>query len=320
MADKKIAVCVVLLVIIMMACSTAPSASPPPDAYTVGMVTVRSNGEEYEPARLMLHGASTDSSGQQIGVSGVPFEWWLEGRIDEIPVIQYTGHLQVTVDGRDGRIIGHGRPAPAYHDGMKIIGLRAAEFAAGTAEVLLPDEPGDYIVFFDVFWSAGGFEFIEVRYIFIVSIVGAPTSIPLATPSPSPNSKGSPIKDDAYYERLIEGVAYDVIGKWVLCYAKDKETNEDYSLQLLYGTGIKFGGFLSLNDDKTFSLYIGITDDDVDSHEGVFTVEGSSIALEYNNGVVMNAKFITLTDEIRVETTGMSGNTVFMFFGRSSAN
>jgi hypothetical protein len=163
---KRLALPAVFALCILLGCSDGGGADAilRPGAYTIGTATVLQDGIAYEPARHFLHGASG-----RISASGVPFGWWLEHHIEELPVILYTGSLQITVEGRDGQIVGHGRPAPADHDGMKVIGIRSGQFLEGTAEVSLPDELGTYIVFFDVIWRAGGFDFTEYRYTFLVS-------------------------------------------------------------------------------------------------------------------------------------------------------
>ena len=162
----------VLVAVISSACTTAPpEAAPATETYTIGTVTVTSNGETYEPAAYMLHSAVRDDrSGGLLSASAVPFEWWMEKNLDKIPVIQSAGGFRVTVDRQDGRIGSYARAAPASYDGMPIVGLRAEQFADGTADVPLPDLPDRCFVYVDVRWTADGAEFTNYRYFFILDM------------------------------------------------------------------------------------------------------------------------------------------------------
>ena len=113
---------------------------------------------------------------------------------------------------------------------------------------------------------------------------------------------------------------FDLItGDWEISHAIIKETNEEYSLQNIYGTGIEYGGILSLNQDGTFNKYIGITDGSVDSHEGEYHVLGNSISLEYRNGEIESAVYIPDVDEIQLENERYSGeNTIYEYFVRKN--
>jgi hypothetical protein len=94
--------------------------------------------------------------------------------------------------------------------------------------------------------------------------------------------------------------AVTISGRWEISHATDGN-GADYSLQTIYGTGISYGGVLSLNDDGTFSKYIGITNGDSDAYEGSYSVEGDILRLEYRNGTVEEAEYLPESDQIKIE-------------------
>ena len=71
-------------------------------------------------------------------------------------------------------------------------------------------------------------------------------------------------------------------------------------MQRIYGTGIAYGGVLEFNNDGTFSKWIGITDGERDTHEGVYTVSesGESISFEYYCDDIADAKYFSECDRI----------------------
>ena len=95
-----------------------------------------------------------------------------------------------------------------------------------------------------------------------------------------------------------DGIPDYLVGSWIIDYAKIRSTGEDYPLQLLYGTGIIYGGTLQLNSDATFSRYIGITTDETDNYEGTYVVNDNNITLNYHNGFTGTAEYLPLSQEI----------------------
>ena len=90
-----------------------------------------------------------------------------------------------------------------------------------------------------------------------------------------------------------------MLGDWSISYAKNMNTHEEYPLQEFYGSGIKYGGTLTLNEDGTFSRYIGITTDETEKYEGTFTHNGTYITFRYYDGTTAEAKYLPETNEIK---------------------
>jgi hypothetical protein len=103
--------------------------------------------------------------------------------------------------------------------------------------------------------------------------------------------------------------AADIAGSWNISYAVDEE-GVDYPLSFIYGTGIGYGGTLTLNQDGTFSKYIGVTNGDADDYEGNYSISYNAITLEYRNGAVENAVYMPDSDEVRLENAGYSDDMI----------
>lgn len=75
--------------------------------------------------------------------------------------------------------------------------------------------------------------------------------------------------------------------------AIESETGKETSLTTVFGTAYsQYGGELKLNEDKTFSLYVGISKSD--DSEGTFTLEDDKIKATFNSG---DEKEFTITEE-----------------------
>ncbi len=82
----------------------------------------------------------------------------------------------------------------------------------------------------------------------------------------------------------------NVIGTWNI----NSATKDGAEVQLseIYGSGIKYGGSLVLNEDGTYTKYIGITSDETaGDSEGTYIIEGNSITLTSKNGNIESASY-----------------------------
>lgn len=74
------------------------------------------------------------------------------------------------------------------------------------------------------------------------------------------------------------------------------KNGKEISLQEIYGTGIQYGGYLTLNSDNTYSRLIGITSDEVEKDlTGTYEVKSNDIVLTTKNGKTEKAKFVNGT-------------------------
>lgn len=153
-----------------------------------------------------------------------------------------------------------------------------------------------------------------------VSPEGIVTTAPSSTVKPiAPTNTDKPVPPESTPKSAAAETAV-MIGSWEISYATGKD-DEDYSLQNIYGTGISYGGVLTLNQDGTFSKYIGITTNDPDSYEGIYTVSGNSIRLTYRNNRIENAAYLPDSDEIKLQNEDFSDNSViYEYFVRSQNN
>ncbi|WP_333651634.1 lipocalin family protein [Lacrimispora sp.] len=117
-----------------------------------------------------------------------------------------------------------------------------------------------------------------------------PTNTPEVEPITTSSATNSPAVKDNVPEYIM--------GTWMISYAKNANTGEDYSLQELYGTGIQYGGTLTFNDDATFKRYIGITTEETDRYEGTYSVQDNVITLNFYNGTINTAIYLRSTQEI----------------------
>lgn len=88
--------------------------------------------------------------------------------------------------------------------------------------------------------------------------------------------------------QIISG--YDIAHNWKPSTAT--KDGKEISLQEIYGTGIQYGGFLTLNKDNTYSRLIGITSDEVEKDlTGTYEIKANTILFTTKNGKNEKAKF-----------------------------
>jgi hypothetical protein len=93
-----------------------------------------------------------------------------------------------------------------------------------------------------------------------------------------------------------------ILGTWTISYAENGNTGENYPLYEFYGTGLEYGGNLTLNTDATFKRYIGITTEETDRYEGTYSVKDDVITFNFNNGTISTAKYLPSSKEIEYYT------------------
>ena len=88
--------------------------------------------------------------------------------------------------------------------------------------------------------------------------------------------------EESYYKELDD--TKKIIGDWIPCYAK--EGNEEISLQLIYGTALSLGGYLTFYDNGTYTYYVGAYSiENEDEHFGSYAVDENEINLLRNSGI-----------------------------------
>ena len=98
--------------------------------------------------------------------------------------------------------------------------------------------------------------------------------------------------------------SHNISGDWIPISAT--ENGNEISLQMVFGTGIKYGGYLTLNNDNTYTRFIGIYADEnslmgtykIIDNKIIFTnnnneketavFENGIIQYDYGNGVIVN--------------------------------
>jgi len=126
----------------------------PPD----GSVTVISNGTEYKIKGHFLNGCWDNGNGQLIYGDGIAFFMgiasYLEEAADDLPSIPYDADLQVIITGKN----------PDYVPSYTIYNDKYEWLSSGSLS--FPDEPGKYIVCFNVRWTDGAMQYTENLYCF----------------------------------------------------------------------------------------------------------------------------------------------------------
>lgn len=80
-----------------------------------------------------------------------------------------------------------------------------------------------------------------------------------------------------------------IIGTWEVDSEKTNAEN-DLSLRMMFGSGIKYGDELILNEDGTASWYIGIGN----GGSGTYVLDGSTVILTYVDYEEQNERGMTL--------------------------
>lgn len=89
-------------------------------------------------------------------------------------------------------------------------------------------------------------------------------------------------------------------GKWLLSsIEKDDEVIDGTEY---FGSGITYGGVLTLKEDFTYTEYIGIQGENLEKYEGTYRILGNKIYLTSKTGVeqegIIKGSFLTLTDKV----------------------
>lgn len=86
----------------------------------------------------------------------------------------------------------------------------------------------------------------------------------------------------------------EIVGNWSPSSAT--ENGEEISLQEVYGSAISYGGYLTFNEDGTYTEFIGVyspeTEDDL---QGTYTVSGNTITLSTKAGT---QKVLDYSDDV----------------------
>ncbi|MBU5451499.1 lipocalin family protein [Acetivibrio sp. MSJd-27] len=93
----------------------------------------------------------------------------------------------------------------------------------------------------------------------------------------------------------------NIIGKWEISYAEHKSTGANYPLQEIYGSGFQYGGTLEFKKDGTFNKWIGISDGEISTHEGTFSIQNNTVTLVYYSGNVDKAFYNSSSNILKVE-------------------
>jgi len=104
-----------------------------------------------------------------------------------------------------------------------------------------------------------------------------------------------------------------LIGIWKIKYAKYGIDRTDYPLQYLYGSGIKYGGELTINRNNTFSKYIGITGE-TSENEGSYYLKGNSIFFKFNSGRIEEAVYLPSSQEIEYHKQDVDNTPIYEYF------
>ncbi|MDP4120320.1 MAG: hypothetical protein Q8876_04585 [Bacillota bacterium] len=84
-----------------------------------------------------------------------------------------------------------------------------------------------------------------------------------------------------------------VVGKWKPYAAVNANTNKSESLSSIYGTAYtQYGGELTFNSDKTFSIWIGVSATD-GSGEGTYKISGNTISVSFDNNTKATYQYIS---------------------------
>ncbi len=105
----------------------------------------------------------------------------------------------------------------------------------------------------------------------------------------------------------------NLIGSWAIYYAVDVSSGNEYPLQKLYGTGIKYGGNLVFFEDGSFSKNVGITDD-VKACEGKYTVTNNKITLVFDNNRIDEAIYLESDNLIEYHTYDAYSKPVYEYY------
>lgn len=106
------------------------------------------------------------------------------------------------------------------------------------------------------------------------------SEITTTTTNESTTEITEPTQDTTTEEIALKNL---ILGEWIPVSGFKTETNEVVNLTDLYGKGYRdYGGLLEFNEDGTFSINIGITNNG-DQNNGYYTCTQTDINVTYNN-------------------------------------
>lgn len=118
-------------------------------------------------------------------------------------------------------------------------------------------------------------------------------------------------------EESADDISDLILGVWNIQYAKNASDGTDYPLQDYYGTGIQYGGKLTLNEDGTFSKYIGITSNETSIFEGNYYLNNNEIIFIFGSGRRERALYIPSSQEIEYHMQSIDGTFFNEYFSKS---
>jgi len=104
-----------------------------------------------------------------------------------------------------------------------------------------------------------------------------------------------------------------IIGVWKIQFAKEGIDGTEYPLQNLYGTGIQYGGTLTLDKDGFFTKLMGITDD-ISDNKGAFSLKGNVITFLFKDGSIEEAIYFPSSQEIEYHTRDIFDTLIYEYF------
>ena len=135
-------------------------------------------------------------------------------------------------------------------------------------------------------------------------------------PDPMATSSSAILDNKSTTESAENDISDLIIGVWKLKFAKEGTGGADYPLQNLYGTGIQYGGTLTLNKDNTFIKLMGITDE-ISENEGTFSSEENVITFKFKDGHTEEAVYLSLSKEIEYHTQDIYETLIYEYFTKT---
>lgn len=145
-----------------------------------------------------------------------------------------------------------------------------------------------------------------------------------AIPSQQESDISSEPEDSEYVvsaeevESQLSGYESEIVGEWKVKYILDSNDEEVKGTEL-YGTAYsQYGGSLSLRDDGTFSVVLGVSASD-ESTTGTYSYGGGSdINLLYYNDTSVDCERVTINDEEAIAMpVEILGDTFKVYFIRA---
>ena len=91
----------------------------------------------------------------------------------------------------------------------------------------------------------------------------------------------------------------EIIGNWQPSSAK--EDNKEISLRNIYGSSISNGGYLTFNEDGTYSNFVGAYSSEIENDlTGNYTISNNVITLNSKSGQTTKLKYEKINDEIHL--------------------